>query len=107
MQQREDAQQGLMRVSVTARRPAAEQLALLIYGKSLAGEPARFAGGQVPGGVGEDDLAAAGEAEELPQHASMSCTSASAQSCLPLSSMRNSARSRMVVHALSCVLASP
>ena len=68
MEQREDPGQRFMRVSVTARRPAAEQLALLLQEEGLAGEPAGVAGGQAPGGIGEDDLAAAGEAEELPQH---------------------------------------
>ena len=68
MQQGEDTQQCLVRVGFAACRPAAEQLTLPVQGKCLAGEPPGLAGGQVPGGVGEDDLAAAGEAEELPQH---------------------------------------
>jgi hypothetical protein len=57
----------LVRVSVLAGRPAAEQLTLLVQRDGAAGEPAGLAGGQFPGGVGEDDLAVAGEAEELPQ----------------------------------------
>lgn len=68
VEQREDAQQRLMRMSVAAGRPAAEQFALLIQDKGLAGEPAWLAGGHASGRVGEDDLAAAGDAEELPQH---------------------------------------
>jgi hypothetical protein len=39
VEQREDAQQRLVRVGVTARRPAAEQFALLVQDKGLAGEP--------------------------------------------------------------------
>jgi len=67
VQQREDAQQRLVRVGIAAG-PASEQLTLLIQEKCPAGEPPRLAGCQAAGGVGEDDLAPASEAEELPQH---------------------------------------
>jgi hypothetical protein len=64
VEQREDPEQRFMRVSVTARRPAAVQLALLVQEEGLAGDSRAVR----PRGAGEDDLAAAGEAEELPQH---------------------------------------
>jgi hypothetical protein len=56
-----------MRMRVGSGGPAAEQLPPGLQGNSLAGEPARLAGGHAAGGVGEDHLAVAGEPEELPQ----------------------------------------
>ena len=56
-----------MRVSIVAAGPAAEQGTLLVKGDGLPGEAAGRDGGQGPGGVGQDDLAGAGDAEELPQ----------------------------------------
>ena len=108
-----------MRVGVAARRPAAEQLALLIQGKRLAGEPAGLTGGQVPGRVGSARMTLRLRAKRkncrstvsrrfrargrTARNASMSWTSASAQSCLPRAASRNRARSRMVARAASMV----
>ena len=68
VQQGQDAQQRLVRVGIGAGGPAAEQGALLVQGDGLAGEAPGRGGGQVPGGVGQDDFLGAGVAEELPQH---------------------------------------
>lgn len=97
--------------------PAAEQDPLPVKGDGLAGEATRGGGGQVPGGVGQDDLLAAGEAKNcrstvsrrlralgrVDGNASMSCTSASAQSCLPRRPARNLAGSRTMARAVSMV----
>jgi hypothetical protein len=68
MQEREYPDQGLMRVSIGVGGPAAEQGALLVEGEGAAAEGVGFLGGQAFGGVGQQQVLGAGEAEELPQH---------------------------------------
>ncbi len=68
VQQGEDAQQRLVGMGIATGGPASEQVALLAEDQGLAGEAPGRGGGQPVGGVGQDDLAGAGEAEELPQH---------------------------------------
>jgi hypothetical protein len=66
--QAQDPEQGFVRVSVRAGRPAAEQFALPFQQDGLAGEPGRLPGGQSAGRVDEHDLLGPGEAEELAEH---------------------------------------
>lgn len=68
MNEAEDPEKGLVRVSVAAAGPAAEQSALLIEIQSLADETAGLLGGQSDGRVHQDDPLAASEGEELAQH---------------------------------------
>jgi hypothetical protein len=95
--QGEDPEQGLVRVSVRGRCPAAEKLAVPGQQDGLSGEPGGLPGGQPAGRVSEHDLLGPGERKNwrrtvsrrlrplgrAARNASMSCTPASTQSRLP------------------------
>ena len=97
VQQGEDAQQRLVRVRAGAGGPAAEQIALLVQGDGLPGEAAGCGGGQAAGGSARMIFWMRAKRKNcrstvsrrlrdlgtVTRNASMSCTPASAQSCLP------------------------
>ncbi|MDQ6738855.1 MAG: hypothetical protein M3021_00385, partial [Actinomycetota bacterium] len=69
MQQRENAQQGLVRMDRVVGGPTLEQRALTLQKQGTAGEATGFLDRQTGGGIDKDNFVTTGEAEELAQHA--------------------------------------